>query len=46
VFLELASQLPYDLDKRIKELIEIENACISQPEACFRFHSGIPSIKI
>ncbi|NBX84914.1 MAG: tRNA-(ms[2]io[6]A)-hydroxylase [Gammaproteobacteria bacterium] len=42
VFIELASQLPYDLDKRIRHFIQIENLCIQQSEACFRFHSGIP----
>lgn len=42
VFLELASRLPYHLEQRLHEFIEIENACITQHEDCFRFHSGIP----
>ena len=42
VFLELASQLPYDLNQRIQAFIQIENTCILQQDDCFRFHSGVP----
>jgi len=43
VYLQFAHQLGANLTSRIHHFIDIENNTISQPEALFRFHSGIPA---
>ena len=44
IYINLAQKISKEnIDKRVDELLQIENNLITQPEDVFRFHSGIPT---